>query len=162
MAEYAIELLKLASSAIAGGVAGHLTARRSERDAAIKDLLDLIQAAAEAAEDYWCEGPDRPDLARRARKLKVTVARVARANARLAGHFPTYRFARVERIIAFRQAATDGNFDMVGRAPELARLERIHASALDLRESVEDARCYFWQIPYKSWPAAVLQICIRR
>ncbi|MGH7012559.1 MAG: hypothetical protein ACREEL_00115 [Stellaceae bacterium] len=152
-----LELFKLALSAAAGGIAGRFTSRRAERDAAIKTLTDLIQEVADAAEKYWCQ-PDSPELERRARKLKIKVKRVASLNARIVRRFPTYRFGGVPNLMAFRQAATGGQFDSAGRAADLERIEKIHVAANDLTDAVEDSRCAFWQVPIRRWPLAFRQV----
>ena len=151
MADATVELLKVATSAVAGGIAGHFTARRSERDTAIKDLLQDIRGVADLAEEYWCEGADSTKCDRLAKKLKAKVKDFASLNTRIAKRFPTYRFLHPAKIIALRQAITDGDFDKPGRPVDTARVERIHDAAAGLRSAVEDARRTIFQVPPREW-----------
>src|SRR6185437_3226892 len=141
------EFLKLVLSAVVGGIAGHLAARRTEREAAIKDLSNTIREVGELAEEYWSQPGAAPNVGRLARRLKAKLADVARINERIGRDHPTYRFSHRHRIAALRMAATGGAFDVVGRAPDMDRITAVYEVAARLREDVRDARCFFWQVP---------------
>lgn len=157
-ASFGAELLKLMLSAAAGAVSGHIAARRSKRDAAVDNLLQTLNEVAEVAEDYWSVAGTNENSARLARRLKAKLRDVGRRNTTLERSFATYQFQDRSKIIELRQAATGDDFDAANRAPNLDRVELVHDAAAELRDEIEKARCYVWQVPVRRWPAAVAQL----
>ena len=148
MADLWIEILKIGSGVFGGAIAGHITARRAERDSAIKELLQEIDRVVDLADDYWNLAPTDAGLQRAASKLKAKMGVVARMNQELIDSYPTYRFAAPFKIIALRRAATGDTFQVAGRNVDPTRIEAISDAADDLKSAVKKARCNIWQVPW--------------
>ncbi|MFN4310519.1 MAG: hypothetical protein ACK4FK_08005 [Ferrovibrio sp.] len=150
MADAWLEILKIASGIVGGAIAGHITARRTERDAAIKELLTEIDRVVELSDDYWCRAPGDDGLVRSSTKLSVKLRTVARLNTQIVEAYPTYRFAGNSLIVALRQAATGDHFQVLDRPADPTRHDLVMDAAENLKDAVKSARSNIWQVPIRT------------